>query len=542
MTMNVDWMIADFEAVLPSAKVSRDSRIGRWQIVDYATCDQRGKLILANPGAKAPEVAIRLPLKGRYDLVFGFFVNFGDRLLVKLAHDRCYDRLEPSPPFDANPCFQDVLWRTVKLSGAETLLLKQDDEFRACLGYVLACPSSRPAAPVRGGLALHVTDDGFPAHAGPDHEDASWLADHFDRLGADLVSRGVDLNGMANYATRHASLRIACAKKLRETFPKPIYRQAFEVLQSWIRDRYRVPRRYYEVCRQRGMKAFGYGRMAHLHAPPPYQAFGSRLYDAHPEFRCLDQDGTPINRLSVAFPAVRAEFLKLFTEQIELGADGIHNVFVRGVPLAACEAPVRERFFQMHGGGAAFAEEDPRVWAARASCVTDYMREQRQALDAAARPGRRPVIIATVPATRAVCAFYGLDVADWVRGGLVDVLCPYGFGLDAGEAALEMEFFCRAVEGSGVRLMPFVNTWRDWRRLPTLLDHALELHRWPIHGLSVWDAGHAIQHSAWLAVTSLRSPETIRAARDAIVAGAHHRLLRTYDGVVIDRYSFGWNF
>jgi hypothetical protein len=48
-----------------------------------------------------------------------------------------------------------------------------------------------------------------------------------------------------------------------------------------------------------------------------------------------------------------------------------------------------------------------------------------------------------------------------VREGLVHVLCPYKWGWNASDPELEMDFFCQAVADSPVRLLPFVNTWRD---------------------------------------------------------------------------------
>jgi len=533
-------MLTDFGKVLPPGKVSRDGRPGTWHLVDYRTRDGSGVMIQANPDAHAPEIEIELPLQGRYEVFLGFFKNYGDRLMLRLAGARCFERLAYSYPFGDAPCFQDVFWRTVELNGTDKLQIRQDGANRAAVGYVLARKSSPSPTPKRQYL-LHVTDDGWPKWGVPlDREDASWIVEPMARLGAQYVSRGCDIAGMAHYYTRHASLQYDCERALRLTFVHESSRRAVEILRNWQRERYAVPRRYYELARECGMEPLGYCRMAHIHAAPPYNQDFSTLYDRHPEFRCIDISGAPVCRLSIAFPEVRREFIKLFTEQVEMGAAGVNNVFVRGLPMVLYEDPVRERFRELHGGDMSdLPENDPRAQAVRAEFMTVFMREQREAMDRTA--GGHATIMVTVPSNQAVCDFFGLDIRRWIRERLVDIVCPYRFGFDARDhMKLDLDFFCEAVKGSGVLLLPHIRTWAD--NVDAMMANALQYCRWPIDGFSVWDA-KPVDPMQRRAIEGLATQEGICDAIEALKRGPKHRSIITVgsDGALLNKYSWGWN-
>lgn len=543
--MPYDWILTDFSTLLPVEKAGVDAKPGQWQLVDYRTETFDGVMIMANPDAAAPEIAISLPLQGYYEIYLGFFENYGDRLRVKLSTDRCHEVLVPSQPYGATFSFQDVYWRTLELTGAEQLLITQDHEYRACVGYILARKVDALPQPRHGNRLLHVTDDGYPSNWGrPEtHEDQSWLVEPLRRFGADYISLGIDMCGLANYATRHDSLRYPCRELLQGmTHTGEIYRLALDIIQQNIDEGYQVPRRYYELVHQQGGQAFGYSRMAHISAPPPYDTHFSTLYHAHPEYRCVDIGGSLVNRLSYAFPEVRQAFATLFSEQVEMGADGVNMVFVRGLPGVCYEAPVRERFLELHGEDCTrLPEDDPRAQAVRAEFMTTFMREQRQAIDAAAAvQGRAASIIATVPATRAICEFYGLDIPTWVSEGLVDVLCPYQFNYDAGVAKLEMDFFVEAVRGSKITLLPFINTWRD--SAESMLRYALELMQWPIDGFSVWDAVSSIDRNCQAVFYSLGDRDAMEIALAKLQTGPTHRQVVEVQGTLVNKYNFGWNF
>jgi len=545
MMKNTDWMLIDLESVVPPAARGRVSRIDAWQIMDYETESFSGTLVMASPNGRPPPLRIPLPLTGRYDLFIGMHVNFCDGLRLKLEADRCFDRLRYDLSAAAgHQGFQEVYWRTVELDGNETLTIAGDIDTRISVGYIAARKAGppRPAHPRR--YLVHVTDDGTLMNWGEpgDLADATWPVDHAARQGVDIVSLGIDLYGMANYATGLDSHRIDTAPVLGDQHAWSSTSRLYENLARFQREGICVPRHYFQVARGLGLQPLGYHRMAHIGAPFPYQDARSRFYLEHPEWRCIDLDGRPVNRLSYAFPGVRKAFFDLLAEVVQLGAAGVNNVFVRGLPAVLYEEPVRQRFREKHGGDPTkLPENHPDAQAVRAEFVTEYMRGQRAALDQAA--GGRPVtIMATVPANGEICAFYGLDLAGWARAGLVDILCPYEFGmLDAGPAPLNLGDHCAAVRGTKAKCLPFLNTWRDNDPVK-VLEKALALTGWPIAGFSVWDG---ILRSLGFdrALTALHSPEGIREliAELRQSAPVHHEILML-DGVHNGKYSFGWNF
>ncbi len=543
-TESPDWMLTDMESVVPSAARGRISRIDAWQIMDYETTSFSGTLVMASPNARVPPLRIPLPLTGRYDLFIGMHIHMCDGLRLKLDGDRCFDRLRyDSAEADGHQGFQEVRWRTVELDGRGTLTLAMDSDTRVSVGYVVARRAGPPRAAHPSRYQVHVTDDGDKMLGGEpgDIADATWQVDHAARQGADILSLGIDLYGMAKYTTGLDSHRIDTAPILGDQHPYARTPRYYGNLARFQRDGTCVPRHYFEAAHRLGMQTFGYHRMAHIGAPCPYQAGRSRFYVKHPEWRCIDIDGRPVNRLSYAYPEVRKTFTDLLAEVVRLGAGGVNNVYVRGLPAVLYEEPVRRRFLEKHNREPlTLPENHPDAQAVRAEFVTEYMRGQRAALDKTA--GRRVTIMATVPANGAICAFYGLDLAAWASEGLVDILCPYEFGmLDAGPEPLNMDDHCAAVHGTSVKLLPFLNTWRD-KDPVKVLDKALALTRWPIDGFSMWDG---ILRSAGFdkALTALHSAEGIRDMIAELRAGTpvHHDLVML-DGVHHDKYNFGWNF
>ncbi|NQU12437.1 hypothetical protein HQ590_16700 [bacterium] len=542
--MKPDWILTDLESIVPLAARGRVSRIDAWQIMDYETETFSGTLVMASPNGRPPPLRIPLPLTGRYDLLIGMHVDMCDRLRLKLEADRSYDRLAYDIPASAgHPGFQEVYWRTVDLDGQETLTLAKDPEYRISVGYIAARKSAAPPPAHPRRYLLHVTDDGFPANWGmpDDVEDATWMVDRLARRGVDIVSRGIDICGMANYTTGLDAHRIPAAECLGDQFCRPIEETNFQILDRFEHEGVCVPRRYFAVARDLGIQPLGYHRMAHIRAPFPFHCYGSRFYDEHPEWRCVDIDGRPVNRLSYAFPGVRQAFYDLLTEVVQLGAAGINNVYVRGLPAVLYEDPVRRRFQEKHGQDPAkLPENHPEAQAVRADFVTEYMRGQRAALTEAAA-GQPVTIMATVPADRETCAFYGLDLHAWAREGLIDILCPYAFGLDAGATPVDLDYHCDAVRDTPVKCLPFANTWRDHDAVQ-FLERALEWTKWPIDGFSFWDG---VLRSVGFdrAMTALYSPEAMRERIAELQQSTtvHHELVML-QGVHHRRYNFGWNF
>ncbi|MCM8759624.1 MAG: hypothetical protein NC906_07650 [Candidatus Omnitrophica bacterium] len=534
-----DWLFNDFSAVLDPNKISyNDSKKGVWQVVDYTTEDFSGKLILAQPGSNAPDVRIKIPLKGTYDIYLGLFQNFCDRIKVKLRSDTVFERIKHSSKVIGKQAFEDVYWKTTKLEGNEEIIIRQEPGIRAAIGYIIARKSEKKNREKK--YLIHLTDDGFPSNYGvpEDIDDACWNIIAASRLKFDYVSRGINPTSMADYPTKHPSLRRNPKKLLKTEFPAEIYRECYETLKKFFARNQNVHQRYFEIARSSGIKPLAYCRMAMYHANPPWDCFRSDFYDKHPEFRCIDIDGIPVNRMSFAYPEVRQEFIKLFTEAIEFGAEGATNCFVRGFPFVCYEDPVKKRFKQLYDQDITKIQEtDIRAEKVRAEFVTQYMRELRDALNGT---GKSVLNVAIVHANEKVCWYYGLDVRTWIKEGLIDILCPYTWGIEGVPAEIDMNFFADAVKGSNVKLLPFLGSMYNDKNPENFLKRALDMTDYSIDGFSFWDGVDTrIDPMFHMIIESLTSRETILEALEKVKNWPDCRIVITLQGTKVNKHNYG---
>lgn len=533
------WLFNDFSTVLKKKQISSsDSRKGIWQIVDYTTEDFSGKLILAQPGSCAPDVRVKIPLKGTYEIYLGLFQNFCDRIKVKLGSDIVFERIKHSSKVIKKQAFEDVFWKTVQLDGKEEIIIRQEPGIRASIGYIIAKKPEKKNHEKK--YLIHLTDDGFPSNYGvpEDVDDACWNIIAASRLRFDYVSRGINPTSMADYPTRHQSLRRNPGKLLKTEFPDKIYRECYETLAKFFKKNKNVHQRYFEIAKNSGITPLAYCRMAMYHANPPWDCFCSDFYDAHPEFRCIDIDGIPVNRMSFAFPEVRQEFIKLFTEAIEFGAEGATNCFVRGFPFVCYEEPVKKRFKQLYGKDITkISETERQAEEVRAEFVTQYMKELRSALN---NTGKSVLNVVIVHANEEICWYYGLDIKTWIKEGLIDILCPYTWGIEGEPAEIDMNFFAQCVKGSNVKLLPFLGSTYNDKNPANFLKRALEITRYPIDGFSFWDGvDHRIDPMFHMIIESLISKETMLEAIEKLENWPGCRTVITLQGTKVNKHNYG---
>jgi len=534
------WWLTDFSLV-PGIRSHQRAMPGFWQIAPYETGEFSGSMATANPRAAAPEMRIPLPATGRFSVSLGLVENYCDRILVKREGDVFWDKLAHGAP-DPEPSIQECWWKDIDLAPGDTLMLKQDAGMvrRCAVAYVRLTPAP-PATTAE--FPLLATMDAMVGNNGPlpldemAGEELQFADTHVCGL-----LHGTDINGTAAYSTQLPGHRY------------PFERYAEEVLTSdeyypWMIEQYgkyaaagRCPLDdSIAAAHSIGREFYAYHRMAITRLYAPFRLFEDPMFDAHPEWRCIDFDGTPITRLSVAFPEVRAYFLDHFRETIDRGADGLCLVLARGWPLVLFEEPVAAALKQRCGKDIKdVAPDDADLRQVRADFINGFMREIRQTADATA-PGRN-IKIAVLPlATPEINRFYGMDCETWAREGLVQMLCPYPYGLTAKYAAIEIPAWREVVADTSTLLCPIVNRAPDASGL-ALLERTEQWLREGVDGLSFWDLD-----------SSLALPETRRFAYNIASAEGRDRLREIYatspvryafksmDGLAVDRYHPGWN-
>jgi len=68
--------------------------------------------------------------------------------------------------------------------------------------------------------------------------------------------------------------------------------------------------------------------------PHDQMLFVTKFVKEHPEFRCVDRDGTVLTAMSYAFPEVQDYVIEQFLEMAKLGFDAVEPIYTRGVPYS----------------------------------------------------------------------------------------------------------------------------------------------------------------------------------------------------------------
>ena len=233
-------------------------------------------------------------------------------------------------------------------------------------------------------------------------------------------------------------------------------------------------------------------RAAAWQCPPEFEDyFTSDFYRDHPEWRTYDRDGTPVMRMSYAVPEVRQYILGVMREVLAYHPDGIELIYFRGLPLILWEEPFCKQFQAKYGADAKkVPEDDPRLYELRGQIITQFMRDIRRLLDETQRAQGRKArleLSATVVHTEEDNRKYGLDVAEWVKEGLVDRIgiFPKAFHTDT-RKPIDMAWFRRITEGSRTEVYPLIIGWR----LPSAKATVAEARQYfqdGAKGLIVWD-------------------------------------------------------
>jgi hypothetical protein len=250
------------------------------------------------------------------------------------------------------------------------------------------------------------------------------------------------------------------------------------------------------AARRQGRAFHVFLRPAAWGASIPFEeTFESRFFREHPEWRAVDREGKRTLHLSWAVPEVRRQTLAIFRETVEMAdPEGVGLFFNRGMPLMLWEEAFARRFRVEHGIEILQVEaEDPRIHRLRGRIMTEYFRELRALLDelGAQRGGKRYAISVAAFADKKYNERFGLDVETWVKERLVDqVSILVAYHTDS-YAPPNLAYYRSVVEGTGVKLFPFVVAWRTtlWNEGKPA-DFCRLIRRWQeqgVDGIGVWD-------------------------------------------------------
>ena len=481
-------LISDLGSRVQSGPTSSVALPRHWRTVPYDADGFSGVMLGCGEATCPQPVQLRLDVVGPHRILLGIYAYATAEIRVRLSRDLCCTRLSaPRRSVIEKPVIHEVLWKESEVTGQDLFLESAYDRkpVPGALAYVRlepidAVPDSVPRSdPWRG---MCISNDGCGVFRSNPHYRPEDILEDLEMIPDSSCMRSLLWgNGNAdscNYPT------VIGNPMFLETWQDPHI--ACDGAIGWPNvsrwresgwDSLRVVRDY---TRTRAWELHVYIRMEAFAGSYPHEELvWSEFFYAHPEWWCLDRQGNRVNRLSYAYPQVQDHMLDLISEVLSYDPDGVCLCLTRGIPVVLYEPPMVEGFRREHGlDPRTLAETDPRWLEFQAAVFTPFVRKARERM----RPEQRLSVM--VPGNEADCRKWGLDVAGWVREGIIDDLYPVGQQFNATNThfdapeALDYDYF-QGLEGrEKIRVIPCFYTWTLYRNDPVafrrLVRHFLD--------------------------------------------------------------------
>ncbi|MCA9179671.1 MAG: family 10 glycosylhydrolase [Planctomycetales bacterium] len=528
--------ITDMTCCEPADALSERRHHDKWKVFEYETEDFSGKCVSVGRESSAPDLTLKLGKQGWHAVYVGLSSITDlvrpakNQVEVKLTSDSAFTRL--SNRLELGTRRSDVL-EEVFLGAAD--LTNNDLQFStvyempARLHYVKTIPltdaevarllADRAQTATKTSVA---TFDGFtwihpfrPRNRADleatfsGYRDSDFKTWWFQVGGADLVHHP---SQVGNLMGGHLD---SFPRKVDREYVESVrhlHQQGIDPLKVAVEEAHRQQAEILVCLRAAGWKA----------APPWEEFFMSEFYEAHPEWRCIDYDGTPTMHLSYAAEEVQDHLIDVYREALQRGADGAGFLFHRGMPMMLWEEPFCQRFMKEFGEDPRhLKEDDPRVFQMRAKIVTEFVRKIRTLLnETSIKRGdvqRRLKLAVSTFSTPADNKRFGLDVERWIDEKLIDQIgiawfAYYTSGLKTktGDTA----YYARITDGSDVKVFPFYVGWKmesaDILQQSVARDYengADGIAVWDPNQFESWQSGH---HPYWPLVSKLGHRERVR--------------------------------
>jgi hypothetical protein len=544
-------LLTDLSRCTPASALALTMERGCWRLADYQADALEGTMLLACPDTAAAPVDLALEVSGTYAIFVGVYSTRTCPSQIWLQLDTDVAPVSrASTPDQGMWSIEEVFFKVAELCSSSLRFIQQTaGRTSACgLAYVKLIPltaaesagyvQDRDTPPAR---PLTATCDGF-----------SFLCVRAPRTAAEVLReleplRHTDFRTLLLHLVHGDTVRYPSAYHqtcftAAQCHPAPIYAHAGASLTELERQGTNYAQVLIEGAHDMGIAVHvGLRPGGWTYYQPYADMMRSAFYDANPEWRTVDRDGTPVARMSWAVPQVRARMLGALADSLSLGADGAHIVFNRGLPVVLFEPPFCQLFEQRHGLDPRHLDEaDPRIIALRCELVTQFMVELREHLDqeqGRRGGGTRLASSVCVLGTEADNLSYGIDIRAWAAAGLIDEVHIYRYNFGATRAVCDLDFLLQACRPWGVHVSPMFSPNVD---ADTCVREALEYCDAGAHGLGVWDAftDDVAQATRW---GRLGRSEELRARAAAGAAARTYVPLRRLDGEVLDgRFPIYW--
>lgn len=500
-------LLTELSNAEPAATLTLGKRQkGKWKVLPWSTAEMKGTALSCYSATNPPTVKIPLPARGWHAIYLGIcttstgYRESRNGLEAKLSDEPIFRRVANNLPLLENrrDVIQDQLISVKELTG-QSLEIAPQVSLPATVCYIRLVPVTDEEVALwkqqsdprqRATKTSIATFDGhswiWPYKPGSEaellesfrgFEDSDVGKWWFQVLGADLVIYPSQVGQVPGTGT--------------EDFSTDAHGRFVQLLEALHRQGINPLKVAREAARTQGVEFHVMIRPAGWKASIPYEeTFNSKFYEAHPEWRCVDRDGTPTMHMSYAVPEVRKQVLDILRETLELQPDGVGLLFNRGMPMILWEESFNTRFHNLYQADARqVPEDDPRIYALRATIMTEFLTEIRTLLDETAQSQRRrepyKISLGTF-ATELDNRKFGLDLPTWIHRGLVDDLGVAWFAFHTSFKQPDMAYYSRITRGTKVGVYPFVIAWKPGTP-QELCQKVTQFYESGATGIAIWD-------------------------------------------------------
>jgi hypothetical protein len=504
-------VITDMGRCTPRGALSDRLVPGCWKRIAYEAAPYKGTLLFSPAENDPKPVTLPLGARGWHRVRVGLSAPWGlaPTTLLRITGQPAFIPFKLS-----GGSIEEITLGVYDLTGRdlEIAARAKGKPQPASIAYVRLEPLSAAdgAAQAKQGTGISVSIDGFSLwhERRPESKQELWEELwRFRQTDVDHLILQIGSSDQTNYPTRVGNF-MGEGQKL---FPRPGDRHFAEGIRVLARKGINPTRELIDAAHACGIRTeIGLRPAAWKYYEPYGEYFESPYYRAHPEWRTIDRDGTPLPRLSFAVPAVRRHLVEVTREAVSFGADGACVMFNRGTPLVLYEKPFADAFRARFGREPGeVADDAPEMLALRAAFVGSFLRELRAMLDdEGKKAGRRLTLSAIALGNEADNRYYGIDLRAWIRDGLIDSLTAWP--ADAGrerKGTLDLDFFREICAPKNIPFRPALIGWQMERDPRKLAAHVAGWYAKGSSGITVWDANAITDEWLWQPMTRFGSRE-----------------------------------
>jgi hypothetical protein len=515
--------LSDLSRCTPRGALAGQPKDGHWQLIRYETVDANvpsGTMICALSFVDAPDVTLRLGVSGWHAVYVAFWnphwaYDGGLTIKAKVSGDPCFTRFtDPEPQGRTDPTYLRESYLTAAdLTGRDLVFGKVHGPHgrKACIAYVKLVPlSAAQVAALQADRArtdtrcLEALIDGTSYFWANEYSTREHLLELVERYRYSDVGKVVwaACNGsVTNYPSAFGTF-LGGGHELTVTARTNQDASGIKALSEGLRsfaNHGEIPEAV--VARHvhaMGLKfdlmfRLGIGMIWDAALPPMLRLKARTFTQSHPEFRQALADGTPVQKMSYAYPQVRGLMLSIIEEACRtFDVDGANLCFTRGPQFMQYEKPVLDEFRRLYGtDGTGVGFDDPRLRQVRCSYLTQFVGDARRVLDRVGREqGKHLALSAFVFRDWDSNLNAGMDLQEWLEKGYLDgIVCPS----DRFVNILPDPALIAAAKARNVRF-----TWCAWGGP----DNWLQAHKQGADGILVWDMDGAQDAPAWWAMAS----------------------------------------